>query len=145
LARAEEQRLTGTHGRAHRFLADARPVVAHVALHHDLAVLVELGHAEGTRHDAIPARDTARLARGLHHTIRRPLDRVCRTDLRAPPLLAVHSPDGTVLLAVNAHDGNGLHALGPIDVLEMNHRFTSVRVALRARLQACLTADASVG
>src|SRR5262245_32059289 len=91
LARAEEERLAGAHRRAHRLLADARPVVAHVALHHDLAIFVELRHPERTRHHAITARDAARLARRLHDPIGRALDRVGRAHFRARGLLAMHT------------------------------------------------------
>src|SRR5262245_16605081 len=59
LARAEEQRLTWTDRRAQRPQADTRAIVAHVALHHDLAVVVQLRDAEGARHDAVAARDAA--------------------------------------------------------------------------------------
>src|SRR6185295_5685038 len=107
LAGAEEERLAGTDRRAHRLLPDARPVVAHVALHHDLAVFVELRHAERARHDAVATGDAPRLAGRLHNAIGRTLDGVRRTHLGTGRLLAVH-----------ADDGNGLHALGAIDVFQ---------------------------
>jgi hypothetical protein len=131
-ARAVEQRLARADGRAHRLLADARPVVAHVALHHDLAVGVDLGHAERTRHRAIAARDATRLPRRLHHPVAGAFDRVSRTYLRARRLLAVH-----------ADDRHGLHTFGTVDVLEVNHRLTAVRVALAACLHTGLAADAA--
>ena len=63
LARPEEERLAGADRRAHRFLADAGAVVAHVALHHDLPVLEDLRHAERAGHDAVAAGDAPRLPR----------------------------------------------------------------------------------
>src|SRR5678816_2544280 len=133
LARAEEERLARAHGGAHRLLADARPVVTHVALHHDLAVFVHLGHAERARHDAVAARDAARLACRLHHAVGGALDGVRRTDLGARRLLAVH-----------ADDGDRLHAFRAVDVFEVDHRLAAMRVALRARLHAGLAPDAPV-
>src|SRR5262249_23428440 len=112
--------------------ADARPVVAHVALHHDFPVFVQLGHAEGTGDDAVAAGDAAWLARRLHDAVAGALDRVGRTDLRAGRLFAVH-----------AYDRNGLNAFPAVDVLQVDHRIAAMRVALRAGLHTCLTADAA--
>src|SRR4029434_10147341 len=128
LARAEEQCLTRAHGRAHRLLANARPVVAHVALHHDLPVFIQSRHAEGTCDDAVAAGDAARLSRRLYDTVRCPLDCIGRAHLGARRLLAVH-----------ADDGNGLHGTLTFDVFKVNHRLATVSITLRARLHAGLT------
>jgi hypothetical protein len=96
LARPEEQCLTRAYGRAHRLLANARSVVAHVALHHDLPVFIQFRHAERTCDDAVAAGDAPRLARRLYDAVRCPLDRIGRTHLGACRLLAVHADDGTV-------------------------------------------------
>src|SRR6185437_5556 len=111
LPRPEEERLARADGRAHRLLADAGAVVAHVALHHDLAIFVDLRHAERTGDHAVAARDAARLARRLNDAVAGPLDRIGGADFGTRRLLAVH-----------ADDRNRLHALGAIDELEMNHR-----------------------
>src|SRR6185369_2984812 len=134
LAGAEEQRLARTDRGAHRLLADRRAVVAHVALHHDRAIDVELGDAERAGDDAVAARDAARLASALHDAIAGALDRIGRADLRAGRLLAVH-----------AHHRHGLDRRGAIDVLEVDHRVTAVGVALGAGLDARLAADATAG
>src|SRR5262245_29556038 len=99
LARAEVERLARADGRAHRLLADARAVVAHVALHHDLPVFVHLGHAERTGDHAVAAGDAAGFARRLHDAVAGSLDRVGRTHFRARRLLAVHADDGDGLYA----------------------------------------------
>src|SRR6185436_56605 len=70
---------------------------------------------------------------GLHDAVAGSLDGVGRAHLSARRLLAVHT-----------YDGHRLHALRPIDVLEVNHRLAPVRVALGARLHARLTADAAI-
>src|SRR5204862_169063 len=79
----EEQRLAGADGGAHGLLADAGPVVTHVALHHELPIFVDLGHSERTREHAIPAGDAAWLARALDHAVAGALDRISGTDLSA--------------------------------------------------------------
>jgi hypothetical protein len=119
--------------RALRFLADARSVVAHVALHHDLAIFVELRDAERTGDHTVAARNASWLPRRLHDAVTGSLDGIGRTYSGARRLFAVH-----------AHDRYRLHAFRPADVLEVNHRFTSVRVAFGARLHAGLAADAPV-
>ena len=45
---------------------------------------------------------------------------------------------------MHADDGHRLRRLRAIDVLEVDHRFAAVRVALGARLHAGLAADAAV-
>jgi hypothetical protein len=132
--RPEEERLARADRRAHRPLADARPVVAHVALHHDFPVLVELGDAERTGDDAVAAGDAPRPARRLDDAVAGALDGVGRADLGAGRLLAVH-----------ADDRDGLDALGAADELEVDHRLAAMRVALRAGVEAGLAADAAAG
>src|SRR5262249_48030880 len=105
-AGAEIQRLTRTDRGAHRLPAHTRPVVAHVALHHDLAIFVDLRNAERAGQDAIPAGDAARLARRLDDTVTGPLDRVGRTHFRTGRLFTMH-----------ADDGHGLRAAGAVDEL----------------------------
>ena len=94
--------------------------------------IVELGHAERARDDAVAAGDAARLARALDDAVAGALDRVGRADLGAGRLLAVHADDRAPSARVRA-----------IDVLEMDHRLAAVRVALGARLHARLAADAA--
>src|SRR5262249_40569885 len=134
LPRAKEERLARANGRAHGLLADARSVVAHVALHHELPVFVHLRHAKRTRQNAIPAGDAARLARSLHDSIDRALNCIRRADLSAGWLLAMH-----------ANDRHRLHTLRALYIFEMNHRLAAVRVAFAACLHARLAADAAVG
>src|SRR4029078_11006235 len=100
-----EERLARTHRGAHRLLADARAVVTHIALHHDLAVLVDLRHTERTGPDAVSAGDASWLARRLHDAVTGALDGVGRTDFGARRLVAVH-----------ADHGYGLHALRAVAV-----------------------------
>src|SRR5439155_8382163 len=59
------------------------------------------------------------------------LDGVGRTDLGAGGRFAVH-----------ADDRHGLHRMRPVGGLEVDHRLALVRVALAARLDARLAADA---
>src|SRR5262249_51758017 len=91
-------------------------------------------HAEGTRQNAVAACDAARLACRLNDTVTGALDRVCGAHLGARRLLAVH-----------AHHRHCLHALGPIDVLEVDHRVTAVSLAFGACVNARLTSDAAIG
>src|SRR6185369_12144586 len=91
LARAEKERLAGTDRRAHRLLADTGPVVAHVALHHDLAIFVDLWNTERTGDHAVAAGDAARLARRLDDAVAGALDRVGRAHFGTGWLLAVHA------------------------------------------------------
>src|SRR5438094_734101 len=133
LTRAEEERLARTDGCAHRLLANARAVVAHVALHHDLAILVDFRHAERTGDHTVPARDASRFARGLDDAVAGAFDRVGGTHFGTRRLLAVH-----------ADDGHGLHAVRAIDEFEVDHRFTAMRVALGTRLDARLTCNAAI-
>src|SRR4029450_5982634 len=100
---------------------NAGPVVAHVALHHDLAVLADLRHAERTGDHAVAAGEAARLSGRLAHPVAGALDRVGRADLGAGRLLAVH-----------AHHRHGLDALGAVDELQVDHRLTAMGVALGA-------------
>ena len=60
------------------------------------------------------------------------LDRVGRADLRAGRIFAVH-----------ADLGRRLHAVAPLDRLEVDHRAAAMCVALLARLHAGLAADAA--
>ena len=91
-----------------------------------------LRHAERAGEHAVRAADAARLERALHDAVRRLLDGVGRADLRADRVLAVH-----------ADLRRGLHAVAPLDRLEMDHRAPAVRVALAAGLHARLAADAA--
>ena len=83
LPRSKRERAGRTDGRAHRPLAGAGAVVAHVALHHLVDVAVVLRHAERAGEHAVRAADAARLQRALDDAVRRLLDRVGRADLRA--------------------------------------------------------------
>src|SRR6185369_12960240 len=114
-------------------LADARTVVTHVALHHDLAIFVELGDTKRTRDHAVAACDASRLARRLHDAVAGPFNRVRRAHLGTRRLFTVH-----------ADDRDSLHALSPADILEMNHRLAAMGVAFRARLHTGLAADAAI-
>ena len=60
------------------------------------------------------------------------LDRIRRAHARASRIFAVHTDDR-----------RGLHASRAMHVFEMDHRLTTMRAALAARLHACLTADAA--
>src|SRR5262249_738340 len=126
-------RLTRTDRGAHRLLPHAGPVVAHVALHHDLTIFIDLGDAKRTGDDAVSARNAAGFARRLHDAVAAPLYRVARPSLRARRLLGVH-----------ADHRHRLHAVSAIDEFEMNHRFAAVRVALGACLDAGLASDAAI-
>src|SRR5690606_21039122 len=134
LARAERQRLARTYRCAPRLQADRRAVVAHVALHHQVHPRLHLRHAERTREHAVVAGNAPRLARGLHHAVLGALDGIGRTDLGARWRIAVH-----------AHDGCRLCGVRTVHVVELDHRLALVRIALRARLDARLTADTSAG
>jgi hypothetical protein len=45
---------------------------------------------------------------------------------------------------VHADDWHGLHAGGALDVFQVDHRDTAVRIAFAARLHASLAADAAI-
>jgi hypothetical protein len=45
---------------------------------------------------------------------------------------------------MHADNRRGLHAVGAVDELEMNHRLAAMRVAFRACLHARLAPDAAV-
>src|SRR4029453_16074633 len=130
---AEEERLTRADRRAHRPLAGAGAVVAHVALHHDLPILVHLGNPERTCENAVAAGDAPRLQRRLHDAVTRPLDGVGGAHLGARGLLAVH-----------ADDRHRLDAGRAVDELEVNHGLAAMRVAFGAGLYARLASDAAV-
>src|SRR5262249_51165376 len=104
------QGLAGAHRCAHGFLADARAIEAHIALHHLINRSYVMRDAEGTSQDAIRTTDASRLDRAVHNAVFGLLDRICRTDLRAGGIFAVH-----------AHDGTGLRRYRAIHELEMNH------------------------
>ena len=59
-----------------------------------------------------------------------------------PPRLRANARASRVF-AMHANDRGGLHARGPVHVVQMNHRHAAVRVAFTARLDACLAADAA--
>ena len=128
------QGLAGTHRRAHRTLARRGPVVAHVALHHQLVFRNNLGNAEGTCQHAVLASDAARLQGGHHHAVFADLDRVGRTDLRAGRVFAMPADVG----------GRG-DGLGAIDEVEIDHGVAAMGVALFTGLHASLAADAARG
>src|SRR5262245_46320327 len=73
------------------------------------------------------------MQRGLR-AVSRPLDGVGRADLGARRRVAVH-----------ADHRDGLHRDRPIDVLQVDHGVPAMRVALAARGDARLAADAAVG
>src|SRR6185369_5955727 len=124
----------GTNRGAHRLFADAGAVVAHVALHHQIELDLHLRHAKGTGEDAVRARDTTRFGGAVHHAAVVLLDGVGGTDPGARRIFAVH-----------ANDRRGLHARGPVHVVEVNHRMPAMRPAFAARLHTRLAADAARG
>src|SRR3989442_13236799 len=77
------KRLAGTDGGTHRFLANARAVKAHVALHHLIDLGDVMGHTKRARQHAIRTSDAARLDRAMNDAILSLFDRICRTDARA--------------------------------------------------------------
>src|SRR6185369_16257657 len=106
------------HGCAHRTPAGARAVVAHVALHHLIGIAVILGDAERTGQHAVRAADAARLERALDDAFGCLFDGVGGADLRANRVLAVHTDLG-----------RRLHAVAPLDRLEVDERAAAVCVA----------------
>src|SRR5262249_7746032 len=122
------------YGRAHRPLSSRRPVVAHIALHHQVEFCLHLRYAERTSQHAVAARDATRLACRLHYAVACALDRICGADFGAGRLVAMHTDDR-----------RRLHRMCAIDVFQMDHRVTSVRVTFAARLHTRLAADAAVG
>ena len=72
------------------------------------------------------------MQRGLR-SVSRALDRVRRAYLRAGRGITVH-----------ADDGHGLRRVRAIDVVQLDHRLSPVRIALRARLNAGVAPDTPV-
>src|SRR6185295_154512 len=116
--------------RAPRLQPDRRPVVAHVALHHQVHLGLHLRDAEGAGQNAVVARDAARLPGRVHDAVLGPLDGVGRTDLRAGRRVAVQT-----------HHRHRLRRVRAIHVVELNHRLPLVSVAFRAGLDAGLAAN----
>src|SRR5690606_34781111 len=83
LAGPEPQRLARTDARAHRLGPDARAVVTHVALHHQVVLGDVLRDAERARDHAVRAADAPGLLGGLDHAVLGLLDGVSGTDLGA--------------------------------------------------------------
>src|SRR5262249_11754249 len=130
---AVEDRARRADGGAHRALPGRRPVVAEVALRHELAVRVDLRHAERAREGAVPAADAALRHRGEDDPLRVDLDRVRRADARARRVGAVHA-DGR----------RGLDGLGAGQEVQVDHRVAAVPGTLAARLLAGAAADAAI-
>src|SRR5262249_19685504 len=133
-ARAVEERAGRTDGRTHRAQPGRRPIVAEVALHHEGAVRMQLGHTERTGEDTVAAPDAAVGLCAQDDALRVDLDRVRRTDARACWLAAVH-----------ADRRGGLHGCRALEVVEVDHAEPAVARALTARRLASPTADAAVG
>src|SRR5262249_34994784 len=131
LAGAVVQRLARADGGAHRHQAHRGAVVAQVALHHEVHRRLHLGNAERAGEDAVVARDAARLPRRLHDAVLGALDGVRGTDLGAGRHVAVH-----------ADDRHRLRRQAAVDVIELDHGLSLVRVALATGLHAGLAADA---
>ena len=132
-ARAVEDRAGRADGRAHRPEPDGGPVVAEVALHHEIPVRIELRHAERTGEHAVAAADAALGHRRENDALGVDLDRVRRAHAGARRVVAVHA------------DGRGrLHGLGAIEKIEMDHRDAAVAGAFAARLLASAAPDAPV-
>src|SRR5690606_31730517 len=133
LAGSEEERLTRADGGAHRLLPHRGAIVAEIALHHQVHPAIHLRNPEGTRENAVVARDAAWLPRALHHPVARALDRVGGTDLRARRRVAVHT-----------HHGHRLWRMRAIDVVQLDHRMAPVRVTLGTCLHTRVAPDAAV-
>src|SRR5579864_4259130 len=121
-------------GRAHGPLADGSAVIAHVALHHLLLGNHHLRNAEGAGQDAIVAGDTARFERGVDNTILALLDGIRRADLRT-----------SRFVTMPAYVRGRADALFPFDKVEVDHRLSTVGVALLASLEAGSAANAARG
>src|SRR3954471_1106004 len=108
---------TRADGRAHWFLAGRSAVVAHVALHHELKLGLHFRHTEGTGEHAVVAGNTARFTSRLHDAIGRTLDGISRADFGACGTVTMH-----------ANDWHSLRCQSAIDVLQVNHRVTAMRI-----------------
>ena len=128
------KRTTGTNRRAHRLLALRRTVVTHIALHHQLHRRLHFGNSKRTGQNAIIAGNAARLASRLHDAILSSFDGIGGTDLRTRWRVAVHT-----------NHRQRLRRFATIDILQVDHRVTLVRIALRTCLHARLAANATIG
>src|SRR5205823_4331960 len=132
-AGAEEQRARRADGGAHGLQVHGGPVVAEVALHHEVVLGVELGHAEGAGEHAVAAPDATLRHRREDDAVGVDLDGVGRADASARRVLAVH-----------AHGGRGLYRGRALEEVEVDHGVAAVAGALAARLLAGPAADAAV-
>src|SRR5579884_1352641 len=133
LARGVEQGATGTDGGTHRLEAGGGPIVAHVALHHQIELTHHLGNAERAGEHTIRAGDAARFASGHDSTIARAFDGVRGANIGAGRRFTVH-----------AHHGSGLRGHLAVDEIQMDHRVSLVRLAFGTGMDTGLAADAAV-
>ena len=133
LACAIEQCLAGAHGGAHGFFAGAGTVIAHVAFHHEIILFLFFGYAERTGHHAIGAADTARGIGAVDHSEVILGDGIGRAYLCTYRVITMH-----------AHLYSGLNGGGTLHIIDMDHAFMAVGLALRAGHLAGATTDAAL-
>src|SRR5690606_11245450 len=134
LRRAVPEGVAGAHRGAHRLRARRGAVEAEVALHHEVDLAHDLGHAERAGEHAVRAGDAPGLQRRLDDAVLVLLDGVRRAHLGAGRVGAVHA-DGRRRLARPERAG--------VDLVEVDHRPAPVGAALLARLHAGPAADAT--
>src|SRR5690606_12934061 len=120
------------HSSAHGPQTDRSAVVAHVALHHQLRLDVDLGHPKGTRQHAVRTCNAPRIESAADYAVFAFLDCVGRTHHRAGRLGAMH--------ANHRHCRDGV---GAIDVVHVDHGNSTVTVAFGAGGYAAPAADAA--
>src|SRR5690606_3078834 len=118
---------------AHGLLSGTGPVIAHIAFHHQFGFFFFFGHAKRTSQYAVGTTDTAGSIRRMDHTKIILMDSICRADVGASGILAVHTDlDG------------GLRAHRSVDIMHVDHAFLSVCFTFRTGHFTGMTADTSL-
>src|SRR5215472_12967804 len=126
------QCLAGAHRGAHGPLADGSTVIAHIAFHHLLLEFHHLGNTERAGNHTVAACDAARLQGRVDNSVVAFLDGISRTHLSAG-----------WFIAVPANVGCRGDALSSLDEIEVDHRFSPMRLALLASLETGAASDAT--